>query len=134
MRKTATKKKRRAITLIEMLIVISLISIITGALALNYQGSIDRGRALKTKELISRIEAILNLHLIDSPGAITSRTSDVDYAKIVQASALWKGKLKQGEVLKDGWNKPFIIKYENDEVSCSSPKFDAYVKEHPMAQ
>ncbi len=41
--------KRRYITLIEIMIVMFLIALITGVLAYNYRGSLDEGKAFKTK-------------------------------------------------------------------------------------
>lgn len=62
-------KKRRSITLIEMIVVMLLIATITGAIAYNYRESLNQGKVFKTKEALSRIETILNLELADRPDA-----------------------------------------------------------------
>ncbi len=40
---------KRCVTLIEMMIVMFLISLITGVIAYYYRGSLDEGKAFKTK-------------------------------------------------------------------------------------
>ncbi len=55
------KKKKKAVTLIEIMIVIVLISLIGGALAFNMRGSMDQGRAFKTEQNINRAYDILML-------------------------------------------------------------------------
>ena len=61
-------KKRAAITLIEMIVVMLLIATITGAIAYNYRESLNQGKVFKAKEAITRIETILNLELAEHPG------------------------------------------------------------------
>ena len=48
-------EKKTAVTLIEMIVVMALIAMITSAVAYNYPGSLEKGRAFKTQELCSKV-------------------------------------------------------------------------------
>ena len=61
------KKRRRFVTLIEIMIVMFLIALITGVIAYNYRGSLDEGKAFKTSAAIDKIETILNLEIAKNP-------------------------------------------------------------------
>ena len=60
------KIKRRYITLIEIMIVMFLIALITGVVAYNYRGSLDEGKAFKTRAAIDKLETILNLKVSEN--------------------------------------------------------------------
>ena len=49
------KIKRHFVTLIEMMIVMFLIMLITGVIAYNYRGSLDEGKAFKTRAGIEKV-------------------------------------------------------------------------------
>ncbi len=53
--------KKRAITLLEIMIVIFLIALIGGVVGFNMKGSMDKGKAFKTSQAISRVKEILYL-------------------------------------------------------------------------
>ena len=55
------KKRKSALTLLEIMIVIFLITLITGAIGYNMKGALDRGRAFRTEQAK---EQLLNLLLI----------------------------------------------------------------------
>ena len=59
--------KKRFVTLVEMMIVMFLIAMITGVIAFNYTGSLEEGKAFKTKSGIDKIHTILDLHLASHP-------------------------------------------------------------------
>ena len=67
MKKSQTKisqaKIKRALTLVEMIVVIMILTMITGALAYNYKDSIGRGKDFKKAEMISRLQAFLDMEL-----------------------------------------------------------------------
>jgi type II secretory pathway pseudopilin PulG len=90
-----------------MVIVMILIATITGALALNYQQSLDKGRMFATQQRVERLRAILALHFSEHPEEISTNT---DYAAIIDASGL--GPPKASDLLHDDWNQPFVIKVE----------------------
>ena len=111
----STRKKKRiarrhSVTLIEMIIVMILIATITGALALNYQKSLDRGRLFATQQRVERLRAILSLHFAAHPEEIGK---SVDYAQIIDASGL--GPPKADDILHDDWGQKFDIRVDGND-------------------
>lgn len=98
------KRARRAITLIEMIIVMILIAMITGAVAYNYRESLNEGRAFKTKELMSRLDTIIAIYLAENPEQAANIESS--WQNIILRSSLLKN---PKESLKDGWGQPFKL-------------------------
>ena len=101
--------RKRYITLIEIMIVMFLIALITGVLAYNYQGSLEEGKAFKTKVGMERIETILNL-----AAAQDSKVSD-------DISGQWKTVIEKSplvnnarDLMKDGWGYEYKVEKDND--------------------
>jgi len=59
-------KKKRAVTLLEMMVVIFLIGIITTVIGFNMRGSLEEGKAFKSKQGAERLADILNLQIAKS--------------------------------------------------------------------
>lgn len=116
------KKKKKAITLIEIMIVILLIGIIGGTLAFNMRGSLDEGKVFKTEQNITRLHDILMLEYARGNGSLDEVKSNAP--KIVKSSPLAKG----DSILKDGWNQPLSIQVDksSEELIIKSSKLDAY--------
>ena len=66
------------------MIVMFLIALITGVIAYNYRGSLDEGKAFKTKAAIEKLETILNLRVSEDPGLQDSITSPTSVARYHQ--------------------------------------------------
>ena len=109
--KNSQKRKKRAVTLIEMIVVMLLIATITGALAYNYNASLAEGKAFKTKEGISRIKTILALSLAEDP-ELTPNELEHKWTGFVQKSPLAG---KSADLLKDGWGKPYDVHVEEQD-------------------
>lgn len=114
--------KRRFITLVEMMIVMFLIAMITGVIAYNYTGSLEEGKAFKTKNGIDKIHTVLDLHLATHPedrDHIETRWRD-----IVESSQLVKN---PRELMKDGWGIEYqVSKDQNNEIEIKSEKYGQY--------
>lgn len=121
------KRKKYAVTLIEIMIVILLIGLIGGALAVNMSGSVGKGRAFKTEQNMSRIHDILLMEsaIRDIPLQEVIRTR-VD---ILKASTV----VKNGDtLLLDGWGKPMLVVVTgNDDIKITSAAYDAWKAQHP---
>ena len=102
------KVRRHSVTLIEMIIVMILIATITGALALNYQQSLDKGRKFATQQRVERLRAILSLYYSEHPEEIGKNS---EYASIIDASGL--GPPKADDLLHDDWGQKFEIRVDN---------------------
>jgi general secretion pathway protein G len=70
------RKKRRYVTLIEMMIVMTLIILIMGVIGYNYRGALDEGKAFKTKSGTEKLETILSLAVADKPALINDITTN----------------------------------------------------------
>lgn len=120
--------KRRFITLIEMMIVMFLIALITGVIAYNYKGSLDEGKAFKTKTGIEKLQTILNLEIAKRPDL--RKEINTHWRAIVESSPL----VHDPQALeKDGWGDEYHVEYDEqkDSVSVNSRRFDEYKDKHP---
>lgn len=116
--------KKRFVTLIEMMIVMFLIALITGVIAYNYRGSLDEGKAFKTKAGIEKLETILNLEAAKNPQLLDNASQWKDY---VSSSPL----VQNVEALtKDGWGFDYQVGVENGAIKVRSEKYDEYIKTH----
>jgi general secretion pathway protein G len=118
--------KRRYITLIEMIIVITLIGIIMGALAWRYTGALDKGKAFKTETAMARLETILNLAVAERPGIIDD--IDSEWKKIVEQSPLVDDPNK---LIYDGWGAEYDVSVEDGEIVVRSENYENYRRENP---
>lgn len=102
-------KKRRFVTLIEMMIVMFLIALIMGVIAYNYQGSLEKGKAFKTEVAIEKIKTILTLYLAENPDARDNISTE--WETIIKKSPLVQDK---NSLLKDGWGQPYQVRIADD--------------------
>lgn len=119
------KVKKRYITLIEIMIVMFLIALITGVVAYNYRGSLDEGKAFKTKAGIERVEMILNLRAANDPEIMDDLESG--WQKVIKEDPLVKD---SGALLKDGWGDEYEVTVENNVIKVHSKKYEEYKKTH----
>ncbi len=117
------KYKKRFITLVEMMIVMFLIAMITGVIAYNYTGSLEEGKAFKTKMGMEKIHTILDLYLAEHPQAIDNL--DSNWKVIVKSSPM----VKNGdELIHDGWGTEYQVSRSDSDngIKITSQKYDAY--------
>jgi len=123
-------------TLLEIMIVIVIIGIVGSVVGYNMRGSLDQGRAFKTKEAARKLYEIILLEdasmpfssAIDTTSLAHTKDSDAICAivqEIVQKSKLVR---RPKELVRDGWGIFFTFTYdtEKEEVRFSSEKYDAY--------
>jgi len=120
--------KRRAITLVEIMIVIFLIALITGVVAYNYRGTLEEGKAFKTRAGIEKLDTIITLGLAEHPELADNIESN--WTKIVEASPLIKN---PKFMMKDGWGEQYRVTLEDGVVKIRSEKFEQYKKAHPSS-
>lgn len=102
------KKKKKAITLIEIMIVILLIGLIGGTLAYNMRGSLDKGKEFKTDQNKIKLYDILMLEY--AKGDTSLKEIADHWEDVAKKSPLVKG----DQVIKDGWSRPFKVNITND--------------------
>ena len=108
---------KRAVTLVEMMIVMFLIAMITGVIAYNYTGSLEQGKVFKTRASIEKIETIISLHKAQYGNDGKS------WEDMVKESPLVKN---PKDLLKDGWGEDYIVNLAGDKVVITSTKLTAY--------
>lgn len=119
------KVRRRYITLIEIMIVMFLIALITGVVAYNYRGSLDEGKAFKTKAGIERVEMILNLRAASDPEILDHIENS--WQNVIREDPLVKD---PNALIKDGWGEEYEVSVDNNVIHVRSKKYDEYRKTH----
>lgn len=115
------KKKKRPLTLLEIMIVIALITLITGVIGYNMRDTLNRGRAFRTEQAREQLRDMLLLSLSDgkSPSQLLNTP-----AACIKELGLAKN---VDQLLRDGWNKKFSITYLPDEADFQIES-EAYTK------
>jgi general secretion pathway protein G len=115
--------KKRCITLVEMMIVMFLIAMITGVIAYNYTGSLEEGKAFKTKAGIEKINTVLDLYLASNPDE--RENIPTAWKQILSASQLVKN---SRELEKDGWGIEYLVSLDaNNDIQIVSQKYNTYL-------
>jgi general secretion pathway protein G len=97
-------KKKRALTLIEIMIVIFIIGLIGSVIGFNMKGSLDEGKAFKSEQGSKQIYDFLNLEIAqrkDSFDDIINNPEDV-----LRNSGFIN---RVEKLIKDGWNQKYEI-------------------------
>lgn len=103
--------KKRALTLIEIMIVILLISLIGGAIGYNMKGALNRGKSFKTEQAKRQLEDFLEICLAEGR----------DPQEFLKDNAGFLSKYSFAKdpkaLLVDGEGRPFDITYDAKENS-----------------
>lgn len=96
--------RKRALTLLEIMIVIFLITLITGTIGYSMRGTLDKGRAFRTEQAKQQLQDLLLISLAEHPGKAEeiardpgSYLKELDLAKDPEA------------LLVDGWKHKFQV-------------------------
>ncbi|KAF3363252.1 hypothetical protein PHSC3_000142 [Chlamydiales bacterium STE3] len=115
--------EKRFITLVEIMIVMILIALITGVLAVNFRGSLDEGKAFKTKAGMEKLEAVLNLEVAKSPRLMDNITDRDVWQTLVKQSPLVQN---PNDVIKDGWGQEYEVSAEDGRIKVTSAEYERY--------
>lgn len=121
------RKKKRYITLIEMMIVMFLIALIVGVLAYNYGGALDEGKAFKTKMAIEKVSTILSLEAAKNPRFLSDTSN---WQAVIKASPLVKN---ANEFILDGWGEELQVEVHDNRIEVTSRRLDEYRQSHPTS-
>lgn len=95
--------KKRTLTLLEIMIVIFLITLITGTIGYSMRGTLDKGRAFRTEQAKEQLHDLLLISLAEGNDADKIAQEPADYLKKL-------GLAKDPDnLVKDGWKEPFDI-------------------------
>ncbi len=115
-------KKKYAMTLLEIMIVIFIIGIIGSVIGYNMQGSLDKGKAFKTKEGVNKIYEIVQLE--EAQGTLLNPDNfELSVKNLLINSGLVR---KPSDLMKDGWGNSYKYKIENKELHVTSDKYENY--------
>lgn len=119
-------KRKRPFTLLEIMIVIFLIGLIGSVIGVNMKGSMEKGKAFKTKQSMQQIEDVLTLLLEEKE--ITPDDIETDLAGCLKKSNLVKS---PKDLAVDGWKNPFIVTVDSkNQVRVKSERYKAYCEKH----
>ena len=130
-------RKKRAITLLEIMIVILLIGLIGGVVSYNLKGTLEKGKAFASKEGAKKLEDIINLELQQGPRKASEIAGDKSEDRtLVKDCVLNSGLISAQQIkkfLKDGWSEFYHIKKVrgDNQVIVTSRKLQEYNKKHP---
>lgn len=115
--------KRRYLSLIEIMIVIMLIGLIGGVLAYNLRGSLDEGKAFRTRQGGTQLYNALMMEVacgVPLPEVVK------EWPKIAGRSLTAR---KPQELLKDGWGADYdvVAGAEGTDILISSKAYQAYL-------
>lgn len=116
------KVRKKALTLLEIMIVIAIISMIGGVIGFNMKKSLDKAKKFKTETARRQLEDILNLEFnitsdqqntyLDDNGYLTETAK-----KVIEDSGLVRD---AHAVMFDAWNEPFIVKFKDNHFEVYS--------------
>lgn len=124
------KRKKRAMTLLEVMIVIFIIGIISSVIGYNMKGSLEKAKAFKTAEGIKKVKEIIDLEIAQGMGSVPDT---IEKAKDLLANS---GLVSNpDDLLKDGWGVPYTIKISrvNGSLILKSENYDKYQTKHKKA-
>ena len=131
-------RKKRAITLLEIMIVILLIGLIGGVVSYNLKGTLDKGKAFASDEGAKKLEDILNLEIQQGSRTVGEIVDDnTNDRQIVKDVVLKSGLISSRQIdkfVKDGWGEFYLIrrgKKNQEQVTVKSQKLAEYNKAHP---
>lgn len=130
-------RKKRAITLLEIMIVILLIGLIGGVVSYNLKGTLEKGKAFASEEGARKLEDILNLEIQQGTRTAQEIAGDKSNERdLVKQCVLNSGLISSQQInkfIKDGWGDFFTIRKvaKENQVVVSSHKLAEYHKAHP---
>lgn len=116
-------KKKYTMTLLEIMIVIFIIGIISSVIGYNMKGSLEKGRAFKTKEGINKLYEIVQLEEAGGKALNLEKDLGDSVAELLKHSGLVRN---PKDLMKDGWGNPYHFSYENMELRITSKKYEDY--------
>lgn len=133
-------RKKRAITLLEIMIVILLIGLIGGVVSYNLKGTLEKGKAFASGEGARKLEDILNLEISQGTKTAKELASDTsaerDHVKECVLNSALISSQQVKKFIKDGWGNYYTIQevQGQNQVAVTSERLEQYNKAHPRAQ
>ncbi len=125
------KRKKRPITLMEIMIVILLIGLISSVVGYNMKGSLDKGKAFKSKQGAAKIQEILQFEAIDK-GIELKEFITKDAPRRYVDYLVESGLFKDEKDCLDGWGKPYDISVKGEDLVVVSAALRQYERSHKV--
>ncbi len=117
------KRKKRAMTLLEIMIVILIIGIVGSVIGYNMRGSLERGKAFKSREGAKKVYEILTLRMAEG---VTIDNVVADPVDNIHRSGLVSN---PSDLLTDGWNQQYVIEQtEHGELKVISQRYIEFLE------
>jgi prepilin-type N-terminal cleavage/methylation domain-containing protein len=118
------KRKKQAMTLLEVMIVIFIIGIISSVIGYNMKGSLNKAKAFKTTEGMKKILEIFELEIAQGSASLQEVVSSPE--DVLEGSGLvTSGK----EMFKDGWGQPYEIRLSTSgRILLKSKSYETFLK------
>jgi len=121
-------KKKYAMTLLEIMIVIFIIGIIGSVIGFNMRGSLEQAKAFKTKEAARKLYEIVLLEEANNKKVESSANDPYhELYLVVKNSELVR---RPSDIMKDGWGNKFEFDYDEQthEWHFVSEKYETFCK------
>ena len=124
-------KKKYAMTLLEIMIVIFIIGIIGSVVGYNMRGSLDKGKVFKTKEGGKKLYEIVQLENAQE-NKLLKRFEDGDDPSTIISGMLKNSGLVRNpkDLMKDGWGEEYVFEMDKDGFRYHSDKYEAYCEKN----
>jgi general secretion pathway protein G len=114
MQQQKRKRTQAGITLIEMLVVVTIIALFIGLVGVNVLKKGDDARRVAVRTEISNLTNALTLYKLDT-GTFPSTSLGLQALRIKPDSANnWAGPYLAKDVPLDAWGRPYLYKYPSD--------------------
>lgn len=113
------KRIKRSMTLIEIMVVITLIGIVGGALAINMRSSIHKGKVFQSEQHCARVYDALMMAYVTNGDSLQEI---VNNKESILKNAAW-GK-DTDKMLKDAWGNDIVVQVDKsgNDLEVFSPK------------
>lgn len=109
--------KKRAITLVEIMIVIVIIGLIGSVIGYNMKGSLDEGKAFKSEQGSKQVYDYLTMQIAQKQDSFNYVLEHPE--KVLEQSGFIS---RANKLIQDGWNQKFIIE-KIEEADGNGPDF-----------
>jgi len=115
-------RKKRYMSLLEIMIVILLIGVITSVVGFNVKGSLEKGKVFKTEQAIVQIKDLL---LLEVAGGSSIEQVVADPVEYLRRSGVPK---EPSRFIQDGWGETLTVEatYNNTDIKVSSNRLNNY--------
>lgn len=112
--KTGKRYSQRGITLIEMLVVVTIIGLFVGLVSVNMFKKADEAKRTAARAQIDNFMSALGLYKLDI-GTFPATDQGLQALRVAPANApQWAGPYLPKDVPMDPWGRPYLYKYPGD--------------------